>query len=93
MVNDNHQAVIKFAKTLDASLNYWITASGITASMGQNDTVLNLRVLNSRGTITPGFIAIPLESLDELIADLHQLKLYAENKKNHAQQEIQGQVA
>lgn len=71
---------IDYDMQLPASLNYSINSIGIklyktTVSMDGNPTdVVMLRAINSRGTISPGFIGVPINKLAELIDALAAIR-------------------
>ena len=69
-------ATVRFKTKKESRLKYWVlgTALEVTASKNPGEDEITFTILNSKGSQSTGYITMPKENLEELIADLVQLR-------------------
>lgn len=65
---------IAFTRTVESQLKCWIISKGLNIHHSEGRQEVSICVVNSRGSETPGAIAIPVQDLPKVIAQLIDLQ-------------------
>lgn len=70
---ETNTAIIKWEDKVSTYLTCPIQSKGLRIKQGNNKKNIVIELYNSRDTLTPGYISIPIEKIPELITDLNQI--------------------
>lgn len=73
VTQETNISIVQFKDTTRSHLAYAINGSGLRIRQGNDVKNIVIELYNSQGNRTPGYLAIPIESIPEVIQDLNTI--------------------